>query len=84
MADAALGGEYEVETAHGKVKLKIPAGTQPNKVFKLSGKGMPILNTDKHGDHMVVTQIAIPTKLTHKQKEALEQFRANTKKKKFW
>lgn len=84
MADAALGGEYEVETAHGKVKLKIPAGTQPNKVFKLSGKGMPILNTDKHGDHMVVAQIAIPTKLTHKQKEALEQFRANTKKKKFW
>jgi len=84
MVDAALGTEIEIETISGKVKLKVPAGTQPGKVLKLSGKGMPILNTDRHGDHYVVVEISVPTKLNGKQKEALQRYRENSKKKRFW
>lgn len=84
MVDAALGTEMEVETISGKVKLKVPPGTQPGKVLKLSGKGMPILNTDRHGDHYVVVEISVPTKLNGKQKEALQRYRENSKKKRFW
>lgn len=84
MVDAALGTEIEVETISGKVKLKVPAGTQPGKVLKLSAKGMPIINTDRKGDHYVVIDISIPTKLSGKQKEALQNYRANSKKKRFW
>lgn len=84
MADAALGVNYPVETISGKATLKIPAGTQPNKIFKITGKGMPIVNSDKYGDHIVVVEIAIPTKLTSKQKELLEEFNKSNKKHKFW
>ena len=84
MADAALGVNYPVETISGKATLKIPAGTQPNKIFKITGKGMPIVNSDKYGDHIVVVEIAIPTKLTSKQKELLEEFGKTSKKHKFW
>ncbi len=84
MADAALGVNYPVETISGKATLKIPAGTQPNKVFKISGKGMPIVNTDKYGDHIVVVEIAIPTKLTSKQKDLLEEFGKSSGKRRFW
>lgn len=84
MADAALGTEIEIETISGRVKLKVPAGTQPGKVLKLSAKGMPIINSDRKGDHYVVIDISIPTKLTGKQKEALQNYRASSKKKRFW
>lgn len=84
MADAALGTEIEIETIAGKVKLNVPAGTQPGKVLKLSGKGMPIINTDRKGDHYIVVEIGIPTKLNSKQKEALQRYREGSKKKRFW
>ncbi|MSR68629.1 J domain-containing protein [Candidatus Saccharibacteria bacterium] len=84
MVDAALGVDYSVETISGKTTLKIPAGTQPNKVFKLSGKGMPIVNSERYGDHIVITEILIPAKLTGKQKELLEEFNKSSKKHKFW
>lgn len=84
MVDAALGIEIDVETISGKVKLKVPGGTQPGKVLKLSGKGMPIINSDRHGDHYVVVEVEIPTKLSGKQKEALKDYRENSKKKRFW
>ena len=84
MIVAALGGEHLVETIDGEVKFKIPAGTQPNKIFKLSGKGMPILNTDRRGDHILICEIGIPTKLNSKQKELLAEFQKSSKKHKFW
>lgn len=84
MVDAALGVEIDVETITGKVKLKVPAGTQPGKILKLSSKGMPIINSDRHGDHYVVVEISVPTKLSSKQKEALKEYRLNSKKKRFW
>ncbi|MBI2798517.1 DnaJ domain-containing protein [Candidatus Saccharibacteria bacterium] len=83
-ADAALGTEIEVETINGKVTLKVPAGTQPGKILKLSGKGLPILNTTNRGDHLVVVNVEVPTKLSAKQRELLEEFKKSTKKHKFW
>ncbi len=74
MADAALGTEVNVETVDGDVKLKVPAGTQSGKVFKLSGRGVPGLNGRARGDHYVTVHVETPTKLSAKQRELLEQF----------
>jgi molecular chaperone DnaJ len=79
MIDAALGTEIDVETVDGTVRMKIPAGTQSGTDFKLSGHGVPHLRADKRGAHIVSIIVDIPTKLTKKQKELLEQF-GSTKK----
>ncbi len=77
MIDAALGAEVDVPTLDGVVKLKIPAGTQHGKVFRLSGKGVPDLRrgSGTRGDQYVAVQIEIPTKLGRKQRKLLEQLR---------
>lgn len=84
MVDAALGTEIEIQTVDGPVTLKIPAGTQSGKVFKLSGRGVPALNRGSRGDHLVTVVVETPTKLSAKQRELLEQFAADTSKKGFW
>lgn len=74
-AMAALGGKMEVVTLHGTETLAIPAGTQNHKVFKLKGKGMPTQAGGSHfGDHFVRVEVVVPTKLTARQKELLEEF----------
>lgn len=80
MVDAALGTEIDVNTVDGPVRMKIPAGTQNGTDFKLSGHGVPHLRGDKRGAHIVGITVDIPTKLTKKQKELLEQFRKSGKK----
>lgn len=84
MADAALGAEVPVETVDGKVMLKIPAGTQNNKVFKLNERGVPGIQGRKRGDHLVTVLVEIPTKLTERQKELLQEFSTASGKKHFW
>ena len=84
IADAALGTTAEVMTLDGKVKVKIPAGSQHGKVLKLSGKGVPLLNSSRRGDHLIEIQIEVPHKLNAKQKKLLEEFRASEGKKKLW
>ena len=79
MVDATLGTEIEVETVDGKVRMKIPAGTQSGTDFKLSGHGVPHLRSNRRGAHIVQVVVDIPTKLSKKQKELLEQF-GSTKK----
>ena len=74
MAQAALGIEVSVETVDGEVTLKIPAGTQSGKVFKLSGRGVPSLHGHGRGDHLVQVTVETPTKLSARQKELLEEF----------
>jgi molecular chaperone DnaJ len=74
ITQAALGCELEVPTLEGKVKLKIPAGTQSGKVFKLADKGIPVLQGYGRGDQLVVARVETPTKLTARQKELLEEF----------
>ena len=69
-----LGGETEVETPAGKVKLTIPAGTQIDQVFRLGGRGMPHLKDPKtKGDLYVRLKVQIPKHLSSKQKELLEE-----------
>ncbi len=71
---AILGGEAEVETMAGKVKLNIPAGTQPEQVFRLAGRGMPQLNKKEvKGDLFVKLKVTIPKYLSPKQRELLEE-----------
>jgi molecular chaperone DnaJ len=84
MVDAALGTEVEVETVDGNVTLKIPAGTQSGKTFKLSGRGVPVLQGRNRGDHLVTIVVETPTKLSSKQRELLEQFAADGGKKSFF
>ena len=74
MVDAALGTEIDVETVDGTVTMKVPAGTQSGTDFKLSGHGVPHLRRDSRGAHIVQVIVDIPTKLSKKQKELLEQF----------
>lgn len=71
---AILGGEAEVETLAGKVKLTIPAGTQPEQVFRLGGRGMPsVKNSSEKGDLYVRLKVQIPKYLSPKQRELLEE-----------
>ena len=85
MVEAALGTEVPVETVDGKVTLKIPAGTQSGKVFKLSERGVPAVRGHRRGDHLVEVEVEIPAKLSAKQKELLQQFDAEGGgKKHFW
>ena len=70
---ALLGGEVKVRTMDGSVTLNIPAGTQPEQVFRLSGRGMPNLKSPQtKGDLFVRIKVNIPKRLSKKQKEMLE------------
>ncbi|MBL8091369.1 MAG: J domain-containing protein [Anaerolineales bacterium] len=69
-----LGGDADVETPAGKVKLNIPAGTQPEQVFRLAGRGMPNLkDTKTKGDLYVKLKVQVPKYLTTKQRELIEE-----------
>src|SRR6266540_5773538 len=71
---AILGGEAEVETLDGKIKLNIPAGTQPEQVFRLAGRGMPQVKTaNQKGALYVRLKVQIPKYLSAKQRELLEE-----------
>ena len=71
---AILGGEADVETLDGKIKLNIPAGTQPEQVFRLAGRGMPhIRNSNEKGDLFVRLKVSIPKYLSSKQRELLDE-----------
>ena len=71
---ATLGGTVEVPTLAGTEKLKIPRGTQPGRIFRLKGKGIPHLRGYGRGDHLIETVVTVPTNLTRKQEELLKEF----------
>lgn len=73
-AQAALGDEVDVPTVHGKVKLKVPAGTQSDTVLRLRGKGAPRLRGSGMGDQHVTVRVVTPKHLTDKQREAMQIF----------
>lgn len=76
---ATLGTELDVPTLTGNSKLKIPAGTQPGHVFRFKGKGFPHLRGSGSGDQLCRIIVEIPTKLSARQKELLQEFdRLNT------
>lgn len=70
---AALGAELQIPTIEGKVKMKLPMGTQSGRVFRLRGKGMPIFGGYGKGDQLVKIIVEIPENITQRQRELLEQ-----------
>lgn len=74
-ADAALGTSVEVPTITGKVKIKIPAGTQSGKIFRLRGKGLPELQGYGTGDQLIHVNLYTPKKLSKEETEMLEKMR---------
>ena len=74
IAIAALGGEVEVPTLSGEIKLKIPAESQTGKTFRLSGKGIKGISSSKSGDLLCKIVVETPVDLSRKQKELLQEF----------
>lgn len=75
---AALGDEVEVPTLDGKVKYKIPEGTQSGTVFRLRGKGIQHLRSSQRGDQLIRVNVEVPKKLSDKQKDLLKDFAKET------
>lgn len=74
MTQAVLGGIVEVPTLEGKVRIRIPSGTQPDRVFRLSQKGIPSSSNEHRGDLFVKVKIHIPKDLSRRQRQLLEEF----------
>lgn len=73
-AQAALGAEIEVPTLHGKVRLKVPAGTQNGTNFRLRGKGAPRLQRTGHGDQHIQVRVVVPQKMNDAQRKAVKDY----------
>lgn len=71
--DAVFGTQVEVPTIDGRAKIKIPAGTQSGKIFRLKGKGFPNVNSYEKGDQLVHINVWTPQHLTPEEKAALEK-----------
>jgi molecular chaperone DnaJ len=76
---AALGGELEIPTLGGQVKLKVPAETQTGRMFRLKGKGVKSVRSHRVGDLMCRTVVETPVKLSRRQKELLHEFETSHK-----
>ena len=74
LVKAVLGGEVEVPALEGRLTMKIPAGTQCGKTFRLKGKGIPDLHSRDIGDELVKVNIEIPVRLSSQQKQLMEEF----------
>lgn len=74
-ADAALGTSVEVPTIDGKVKIKIPPGTQSGKIFRLKDKGLPSVQTYGRGDQLIHVNVWTPKKFNDEEKQLLEKLR---------
>ncbi|MCF7857945.1 MAG: molecular chaperone DnaJ [Candidatus Cloacimonetes bacterium] len=72
-SQAALGSEIKVPTLSGKVKMKIPAGTQSGKIFRLRSQGLPHVNSSYHGDLFIKVRVITPTKLNSDEKGLLNK-----------
>ncbi|NCB20676.1 MAG: molecular chaperone DnaJ [Clostridia bacterium] len=73
VSEAILGTSINILTSYGKIKLKIPAGTQSHTSFRLKSKGAPRLQGRGQGDHFVKVKVKIPTNISKKQREVLEK-----------
>jgi molecular chaperone DnaJ len=76
VTQAVLGAEVEVPTVDGSAKLKIPAGTQPGKMFTIKARGVPYLRKSGRGDQMVLINVDIPSRLTKEQRDLFEKLAA--------
>lgn len=78
--EAALGTAKTIPSIDGKVSLKIPAGTQSEKIFRLRGKGLPILHGGQKGDQLVKIHVSTPAKLSREERQLFEKMAALEKK----
>lgn len=76
--EAILGTTVEVPTADGKVKINIDPGTQPGKVLRLKGKGLPEVNRSTRGDLLIRVDVYIPKKITSDEKKAIQQMASSS------
>jgi molecular chaperone DnaJ len=74
LTQAIEGSEIEVPTLQGRVRLKVPAGTWPGRIFTLKGKGMPVLGGEGGGDQKVKVRVEIPRKPTRRQREIMTEW----------
>lgn len=73
---ASLGTKLDVKTIDGNIEVKVPAGTQPGTILKVTGKGVPIVNSGRHGDLLLTVRVIIPHRLSKQEKELIEQLAA--------
>lgn len=73
--DAVFGANPEVPTIDGRAKIKIPAGTQSGKIFRLKGKGFPAINSYEKGDQLIHVNVWTPQTLTSEEKEMMEKLK---------
>jgi molecular chaperone DnaJ len=73
IAQATLGAEVKVPTVDGDVKLKIPSGTQPGKIIRMRGRGVPYLRSNSRGDQLVIVNVAIPKRLDEDERDLFEK-----------
>jgi len=76
VAQATLGADILVPTLEGKEKIKVPAGTQPGKVFTLKSQGVPHLRSSGRGDQHVMVNVEVPTRLSAEQRKLMEELAA--------
>jgi molecular chaperone DnaJ len=74
-AEAALGTELRVPTLEGNVTLKVPAGTQSGRTFRVRGRGVPAHGRRSAGDLLVTVSVAVPSRLSRHERELLEELR---------
>ncbi len=79
-----LGDIFEVHTTQGKVKVKVPHGTQPGSLVKLKGKGAPRLGGNSHGDHYVRVNLEVPQNPSKQEKQLYEELKNLSSRKKGW
>lgn len=76
LIDAVLGTRLNVQTLHGSIDVTVPAGTQPDEVLRLKGKGLPVFRSERTGDLYLRIRVKVPEHLSHEERELYEQLRA--------
>jgi molecular chaperone DnaJ len=74
--DAVLGTSLDVPTLDGPVSVTVPAGTQPETVLRLRGKGLPQFESQRHGDLYLLLQVRVPESVTPKTRQLYESLRS--------
>src|SRR4029078_2524777 len=75
--DAVFGTQVEVPTIDGRAKIKIPAGTQSGKIFRLKGKGLPSINSHEKGDQLIHVNVWTPQNVSTEEKSTLEKMQSS-------
>ena len=81
---AALGAQVTVPSLEGDLQLTVHSGTQSGTTFRMRGHGMPSVRGAQRGDHIVTVHVAVPTKISKRQRELLEEYAQTGEEKSFF